>query len=402
MEYVSGGVKLRDIFLDNGNWWKLFLKHRNLTRPGIITNVIKLLVCKTSLLGYHIFVCPKCTKSIKTPHSCKSRFCPSCGKKATDNWIKTSFNTLPHTKWQHITFTMPDKFWDFFWVNRHLQKKLPLIAANIILKLAAQKKFKPAIYLAIHTSGRDLKRNIHIHLSTTVGGLALDNKSWIQNSYFYHETLKKMWRYEIITLFRDEFKNGNLKLPPHLKHIKTYSAFRSWTELFYNKTWVVHLGKQSENMQHIVKYLGRYLKRPPIGETRIKKYDGKTVTFEYLDHYQNTTELLSLPVLDFIARLISHIPDKNFRNIRYYGFLSNRNRGVLLPIVQTLLGATGNILKKVYTHWRDMIKRNFNYDPLKCSNCGTIMISQGRVYPARDPPLIDRHEEIARGHFALI
>ena len=158
MEYVCGSIKLRDIFLDNGNWWKLFVKHRDLIRRSIIINVSKLLVCKTPFLGYHVFVCPKCNKSLKVPHSCKSRFCSSCGKKATDNWIKTSFNTLPHTKWQHITFTMPDRFWVFFWVNRHLQNKLPSIAANIILKLSKQKGFLPGIYLAIHTSGRDLKK----------------------------------------------------------------------------------------------------------------------------------------------------------------------------------------------------------------------------------------------------
>ena len=45
MEYVSGSsIKLRTIFLDNGNWWKLFLLHRNLIRLSIIINVLKLLV----------------------------------------------------------------------------------------------------------------------------------------------------------------------------------------------------------------------------------------------------------------------------------------------------------------------------------------------------------------------
>jgi len=402
MEYVGGDIKLRDIFLHNGNWWKLFLKHHNLIRPSIIIDVIKMLVCKTHLLGTHIFVCPKCYKTLKVPHSCKSRFCPSCGKKATDNWIKTSFNTLPHTKWQHMTYTMPDKLWDLFWINRHLQNKLPSIAANIILKLSKQKGFLPGIYLAIHTFGRDLKRNIHIHLSTTIGGLSPSKDSWVKNCYFYHDTIKKMWRYEVLTFLRNEFKNGNIKMPSHLSHIKTYGAFCSWTGQFYKKTWVVELGKQTENMKHIVSYLGRYLKRPPISETRIKAYDGKTVTFEYLDHYTNTTETLSLPVLDFIARLISHIPDKYFKNIRYYGFLSNRLRGVLLPIVKTLIAAKASFVQKVYIPWRDMIKRSFNYDPLKCPRCGTIMIFKLAIYPSRDPPLIERHEEIATGNLVLI
>ncbi len=50
-------------------------------------------------------------------------------------------------------------------------------------------------------------------------------------------------------------------------------------------------------MKNNVDYLGKYLKRPPIGETRIKQYDGKTVSYEYLDHYTDTQEIMTLPVL---------------------------------------------------------------------------------------------------------
>ena len=56
-----------------------------------------------------------------------------------------------------------------------------------------------------------------------------------------------------------------LKLPSHLKHITTSTLFNSWTAQFYNTPWVVHLNEQSNNMNANVNYLGKYLKRPPIG-----------------------------------------------------------------------------------------------------------------------------------------
>ena len=170
------------------------------------------------------------------------------------------------------------------------------------------------------------------------------------------------WRYAFLKFLRKEFKAKRIKLPRHLKHIRSYKAFCSWTSQFYNKTWVVHLSKQSNNLRFTVEYLGRYLKRPPIGETRIKEYDGRLVTFEYLDHYTETKQIMTLPVLEFIARLISHIPDKHFRNIRYYGFLANRVRGKLLPAVYKLLKNTKQNIQNVYTH----------YDPLICPRCQTI------------------------------
>jgi len=400
MEYVSG-IKLRDIFLSNGNWWKLFIKHRDLIRISIIINVLKLLTCRTSFLGYHVFICPKCHRSIKAPHSCKSRFCPSCGKKATDDWIKTSFNSLPNTTYQHITFTMPSDFWPFFWVNRYLFDLIPAMAANIIKKLAKQKGFLPGIFLALHTFGRDLKNNVHIHLSTTIGGLSLSHNSWIKSAYFYHDSLKKMWKYQIITLLRNEFKQNRLKLPPYLKYIKTYSAFVSWTTQFYDKIWNVFLDHHDSNMKHNVDYLGKYIKRPPIGETRIKKYDGKFVTFAFLDHYTNTKKLMTLPVLEFISRLIPHIPDKNFRVIRYYGFLANRVSGKLLPIVYKLLDMKNVVVQKVYTPWRQMIINVFHYDPLNCPFCNISMLPSYSVYQLSSN-LLSMHKEIANGYFQLL
>jgi hypothetical protein len=399
MEFVSGSIKLRDIFLDNGNWWRFFLAHRNLIRKAILINVLKMLVCRTSFLGWHVFVCPTCRRSVKAPHSCKSRFCSSCGKKATDHWIQTAFNNLPDTPWQHITWTLPAQLQPFFWANRHLFNTLPPLAAHIIKRLAAQHHFLPGIFLAIHTFGRDLKRNFHVHLSTTAGGLSLDRQQWIPHAYFYHDTLKSMWRYALLSLLRSEFKAGHLKLPRRLRHLKTYTAFNSWLNVLYQKTWVVHLNEQSNNRKATIEYLGKDLKRPPLGESRIPSYNGPSVVFTYLDHYTDTTQTLSLPVLDFLARLIAHIPDRYFRNIRYYGFLAQRLRSQLLPIVYRLLDQFHRSARTLYRTWRDLLKASFGLDPLTCPLCGTQLVFAQLV---RSPPqhvLISFHHQIAQGYF---
>ncbi|APC95815.1 transposase family protein [Francisella tularensis subsp. novicida] len=39
---------------------------------------------------------------------------------------------------------------------------------------------------------------------------------------------------------------------------------------------------------------------------------------------------------EFLERFIKHIPEKSFRMIRYYGFLSNSIRGKLPKIYQLL------------------------------------------------------------------
>src|SRR3972149_3000937 len=117
VEYVSSnGIKLRTIFLDNGNWLKLFLKHRDLIRLSIIVNVLKLLVCRTSFLGYHQFVCPTCSKSMKVPHSCKSRFCPSCGKKPPDGATERLQEGRVRPQQIPRTSHVDPQLWVFFWL----------------------------------------------------------------------------------------------------------------------------------------------------------------------------------------------------------------------------------------------------------------------------------------------
>jgi hypothetical protein len=264
--------------------------------------------------------------------------------------------------------------------------EVPRIAAGIIKELAKTQGFLPGIYLVNHTFGRDLKKNMHFHLSTTIGGLDLHNKGqYKKGAYFYHDTIKRIWRYSIINFFRKKYKSGTLKLPSSLKDIKTYTAFNRLLNNEYSKKWIVHLNKQSDDFKNNVEYLGKYLKRPPIGEARIKKYDGKEVTYEYHDHYTGEIATMTLSVFDFIARLISHIPDENFRSIRYYGYLANAVRGKLLPLVYSLLGNVKSLLGKVYTSWRALIKKSFGCDPLKCSVCGTTMLLSKVIYPDYGP-----------------
>ena len=400
MEHLSGTIRIRDIFLDNGNWWKLFLLKSHLIRLAIIINVIKLLTCRTRALGFHRFLCPKCLMFLDAPHSCKSRLCPSCGKKATDQWIADADARLPKTTWQHISFTIPKDLQLIIWANRHLMGLIAPRAAELILDLAKKRNLLPGIFLAIHTFGRDLKRNYHIHLSTTAGGLSANRRKWIGGLYFHHSILKSLWKYAIVKLIRDNFNAGKLSFPNPIAHLADKKELNKLLDSLWKKDWVIHLNEQSSNRKRTIDYLGKYLKRPPIGETRIKAYDGNSVTFEYLDHYTGETAEMVLPSADFLERLISHIPDQNFRNIRYYGFLSNRTSGKLLQTVYSLLEQ--KMRKAARFTWRQMRQTLTGMDPVKCPHCGTRMGLVHIKFSININSLIKRHEEIANGYFQMV
>jgi hypothetical protein len=273
-------------------------------------------------------------------------------------------------------------------------------AAKIILTLAKKKNFLPGIYLAIHTFGRDLKRNYHLHLSTTVGGLSEDKKKWCDGIYFHHTILKTLWKYAIVTLIRNEFNAGKLRFPKSIAHLADKQTMNRLLNYLWKKTWVVHLSEQSSNRKITIDYFGKYLKRPPIGETRIKAYDGRFVTYEYFDHYTEEMAEITLPCLTFLERLISHISDRNFRNIRYYGFLSNRTSGKLLQVVYRLLKQKIKTAARIT--WRELLQKMTGSDPLKCPRCGTTMEIFQIQFPINICHLLKRHEEIANGYFQLV
>jgi hypothetical protein len=396
MEFISGKIKIKNIFSHNNNWFTFYNKFKNLIRPAITENVVKILACRTPLLGSTIYSCPCCYKIKKIPHSCKSRFCTSCGKKATDEWIKKTINSLPNVAYQHITFTMPSIFWNLFRTNRELIGMIPKISANILLKICLKGKkrrhYLPGIFLAIHSYGRDQKFNVHIHASITVGGFITSGpKKYIKGRTIDHNVIKKMWRYAIINLLRQSFKNGTLKPYPAIKkHFLNLTTFNKFLNVQYKKTWNVFLQKAQEGVAITANYLGRYIKKPPLGETHIDLYDGQNVTFTYLDHYTGQKKQKTLSVFEFIAAIICHIPDKYFRMIRYYGFIANRVKKRYLVFFEKnnlhLIPTGKSYLKRIF--------KEFGYNPFKCI-CGNYYKFAGIIFARPLANLIYRHNQKA-------
>ena len=340
-----------------------------------------MLSCGSNIIGYKKYACANldCIHTKTVAFSCKSRFCPTCGKVATDKWIDNQKNILPKTKWQHITLTMPDTLWGFFAQHRELLNNLSKIAADIISKLASKRQIKVGVFTALHTFGHDLKWNVHIHLSVTMGGLT-EHNTW-KDIRFSKKAIMPMWRYAIIDFLRKQSKAG---------HIKTSNQF---LDQEYQKNWIVHLAKPTKSAWRTVSYLGRYLKRPPLPLSKLLHYDGKQVIFNFIDRNDNTKRKATMDIEVFLDKFTQHIPDKGFRMIRYYGFLANAVRGKLLPLVYQLLNQS--IKNQTMLGWRVLMKKTFNIDPLQCILCGHELAFVGAVFGMRHSELRQHHQALA-------
>ena len=130
------------------------------------------------------------------------------------------------------------------------------------------------------------------------------------------------------------------------------------------------------------------MKNPPIAAARLADYTGGDVTSTYLDHRSKSYKDLTLSQTEMMLRILNHVPEKHFKMIRYFGFLSNRLRGHLLPL----------IYKEVVTAktfgFAAMMKAFLKVDPFKCILCGARMVFTGFIAGLKVGQLVSAIENI--------
>ena len=86
----------------------------------------------------------------------------------------------------------------------------------------------------------------------------------------------------------------------------------------------------------------------------------------------------TLDVLEFLARVASHIPNKGQVLQRYYGWYASRTRGIRRRAgtegQQTVYAASVPVpLREARRRWAELLRRIFEVEPLECPRCGQAM-----------------------------
>ncbi len=235
---------LKALFNRQQEWLTFLNKHIGHVREAVIENVTKVLACGTAAFGSRKYTCANTRSShIKfINQTCKSWACNNCGTKATERWVQTLQYVLPDCVWQHITFTMPDKLWEIFRYNRPLLGKLFNCAAQILIRWAKIKGLEIGIFCALHTYGRRLNWNTHIHLSVTRGGICPKTWTW-KPIFFKAKETESCWRDAIITLLREQYGEIDLSAEPYA-HIREKRDWHHFLDSQYQRYWKVHFAKR--------------------------------------------------------------------------------------------------------------------------------------------------------------
>lgn len=333
-----------------------------------------MLYCQDTSLGYAVYECEHCHECICVPFTCKSRFCNTCAIKYQQQRALEISKKLITCKHRHMVFTIPQELRSYFLQHRELLDILFKAVEDSILyffhKRAPRKNLKPGIILILHTFGRDLKWNPHIHCLVTEGASSNNpncstNDYWINISHFDYEFFRKSFRKTLL----DRLK---ISLKSILSH-KDFYVFKKLVDSFYKKyTYGFYVRAkpfEHNSTSRALKYLLRYFNRPPMAQSRILYYDGSFVVFYYQRHEDNMFVVEKVPVFQFMARLIIHIPTKYFKLLRYAGFYSS-HKCAHFNSLNKKISETQYQLKKSLLKWSTNIQLTFHYDPLNCPNCG--------------------------------
>ena len=375
---------IQQIFTEN---WEDFLSDPEVLRKGlrpiVVQEVQKMMDCGTLAAGYEIYECPNCHRSHIICYTCKSRFCPSCSVKyAKQRAANVSSHTLD-VDHRHIVFTIDDRLRQWFKEDRHMLNFLFDSAWKTIMysfKKNCRKDdtFTPGVMITLHTFGRSLIWNPHVHCLVTEGGM---NKKHIYKhiSYINYEVLRKSFMRTLIKEMREYIATA------HPEKLKDFKMLASQMYSEHENGFYVNAPKMKEKRgkDAVVSYIVRYTCRPVMASSRITEYDWKngTVTYWYEDHKTNDHITVKEPVFTFMKKLIQHIPEAQFKMIRYYGIYATCAHHHKKK-VKTLILEHGHHWADAPKHYRRDLIDTYGVDPLKCE-CGSYMVYIDNYIPSK-------------------
>ena len=155
-------------------------------------------------------------------------------------------------------------------------------------------------------------------------------------------------------------------------------CYRDYSDGFY----VYCPPSPHKTTQDGVDYIVRYVGQPAMAQSRIEDYDYDLnfVWWHYIDHQTKERVDVFDSTVDFMKKLMIHIPDENFKMVRYLGAYTSRKKKLSACIRKTLSTAREWIRKKL-TSYREFRKESTGIDPLLCS-CGHVMEFVESFFPS--------------------
>ncbi len=346
---------------ENGPW-----------RPVVAQVAEKFLACGVLEHGFARIRCDACRHEYLLAFSCKCRyFCPSCHAKRVAIWTQWLDTTLlapvPH---RQVVLTIPKRLRAYCLYRRRLLGEIARVAARTVTAairtLTGECDHAVGIVACLQTHGSRANWHPQLHLLVTDGGFRPDGTF-------------VTWRAHDPARLTEAFRRAVLRLSVRLALFDEAQAagMLTWPHSGFHVHTAVWV---PEDDRAFATRLARYCARNPVALERLT-YDraAKAVTYRSDKSEGPTAGTETVDPLEFLARVLVHIPDKGQVTTRYCGWYANRPRGMRDKAVPAAADGSGPPAlvfaprlapTEASRRWAALLQQIFEVDPLACPTCG--------------------------------
>jgi predicted RNA-binding Zn-ribbon protein involved in translation (DUF1610 family) len=322
----------------------------------------KLLHCGTAEGGFCRYRCASCGSTHTLYFRCKSRFCPMCGSSQAAKAASEAQARLLNVEHQHLTFSVPSELRRLLFVDRSLLRTVAKAASMATMHAMGTRCRAhapvPGVMATVHTYGRTLDWHVHVHVLVTRGGLRADGV-WQPIKLFPATQYRKLWQYYLLKLLRQKLKSNKSAV-----HLIGYLHHK------YRTGFIVNVMSHYRNGRKAAAYCCRYTGRPPLSERRIVAYDGQRVTLAYKDYRDGQDKTIELPAVEFLLRLLQHVPPRYQRSVFYFGLYQPARRRKNVDAVAKASRYTDQI-RPVPLSGKQRLRIALSQMKTKCPDCGS-------------------------------
>lgn len=271
--------------------------------------------CRTAVMGGHLHACGACGTREFSYHSCNHRSCPLCGRGATFEWVGRELAKRVGAPYFMVTFTLPEELRTLFFTGaaKHVYRLFFASAAAALAGTLASPKWLGAaasgFTMILHTWNQRLQFHPHLHCIVPGAGRAANGKVVrVKNEHFLvpQPVLRAAFRRECREKL-DALTASGINLP-------------AVPACVWERDWGVHLQPFGSG-ERAIQYLGAYVSRTAIGDSRIAGLTEQSVSFRWKDRARGgVPRIETLPGIDFVRRYLQHVLPRGLKAIRYYGF----------------------------------------------------------------------------------
>lgn len=351
-------------------------------RPVIREAIDKFVECGDLRNGFARVRCPECGEEFFVAFSCKQRgCCPSCDQKRAlilaHRLLNDVLADVPHRQW---VFTIPKRLRVYFRFSRSLLGDLCRAAYETVHEVMRQEVDEedcvPAMVGAVQTFGDLVHWHPHIH-ALVAEGVFLPNGHFVRVPSECRFQATELWQDKVFALLLDAERID----------LETVASMREWKHSGFSIHNSVRLeAGDTQGIQGLVEYiarcpfsLGRMVKLTEDDRVVYRAGHPQCIPFPKLGHEETLNAGMRrnyqvFDPLDFLASVTQHIPNKGEHQVRYYGWYSNKSRGMRTR--QTARSAPADGAEELSAYqlkcrltWAALLKCVYEVDPLECPKC---------------------------------